>query len=79
MRRKYVYVVIREPRDKPVGIKHNGGHDTAIGVEHGDAVGAKAAPAALLVDYCWEWTSTGPMLRKIKHEKMVNIGLTTRI
>jgi hypothetical protein len=50
--RKYVYAVIREPRDEPVGIKRNGGHDTAIGVEHGDAVGAKAAAAALPVDYC---------------------------
>jgi len=38
VRRKYVDAVIREPRNEPVGIKRNGGHDTAIGVEHGDAV-----------------------------------------
>ena len=38
VRRKYVDTVIREPRDEPVGIKCNGGHDTAIGVEHGYAV-----------------------------------------
>ena len=52
VRRKYVDAVIREPRDEPVGVKRNGGHDAAIGVEHGDAVCAKAAPAALPVDYC---------------------------
>jgi hypothetical protein len=68
---KYVYAVICEPRDEPVGIKRNGGHDTAIGVQHGNAVGAKAAAAALPVDYCW--TSTGSTLRKVKYEKMVNI------
>jgi hypothetical protein len=66
-----MYAVIREPRDKPVGIKRNGGHDTAIGFEHGDAVGAKAAAATLPVNYCW--TPTGPMLRKVKHKKAVNI------
>lgn len=49
--RKYVNAVIREPRDEPVGIKRNGGHDTAIGIEHGDAVRAKAAPAPLPVDH----------------------------
>jgi hypothetical protein len=65
--------VIREPRDEPVSIKRNRGHNTAIGVEHGDAVCAQAAAAALPVDYCSARRRQHRMLRKINHGKTKNI------